>query len=116
MYDHKLRWGQGPLGGDARICPNIETLGGRAEPGESETGEASKRLQFVHTILEKSHIGKRHFQALRVPETRNRPLIGAAEKTVGQHGPSDLQRNADPAYVAVRIGDSKRKSRLKLKS
>jgi hypothetical protein len=35
----------------------------------------------------RNRLGKCHFQALRVPETRNRPLIGAAERPSANTGP-----------------------------
>jgi hypothetical protein len=54
IYDHKLRWGEDLSAGAARIYPNIGPWRAAPEPGDSETGEASKLRQFVQTILEKN--------------------------------------------------------------
>jgi len=61
-------------------------------------------------------IGKMPFPGVACPETRNRPLPALLERLSAKTGPGTLQRNADPAYVAVTIGDLKRRSRLELKS
>jgi hypothetical protein len=61
-------------------------------------------------------IGKMPFPGVAMSRDAKSALPALLERPSAKTGPGTLQRKAGPGYLAVTIGDSKRRSRLELKS